>query len=129
MGRGNVVIHRRLIVIVVVMGLWAGAISYRLYSLQVVQSNEFKDRALRQHERVLQISPRRGTILDRNGNELAISIEVDSLYAVASEIEDPRATAVFLSEVLNSSITFLESRLDFRSGLYLGTKKTFEKRS
>ena len=112
MGRGGAVVHRRLIVIAVLMVLWGTKIGHRLYSLQVVQSADFSERAVGQHERVLEISPRRGPILDRNGNELAISIEVDSLYAVASEIQDPRATAAFLSEVLDTPAPTLESRLD-----------------
>ena len=116
MGRRGAGIHRRLIVIAIAMVLWGAVIGVRLYSLQVVQSADFKERANGQHERVIEISPRRGSIYDRNGNELAVSIEVDSLYAVASEIEDPEGTAAFLADVLDSSAESMESRLNSDRG-------------
>ena len=101
MGVGRAAIHRRLIAIAVLMGVWGIAIGARLYSIQVVQSEDFRGRAERQQQRILEISPHRGTIYDRHGNELAVSIEVDSLYAVPSEVDDQVATAAILSEILD----------------------------
>ena len=48
----------------------------------------------------LEVSPRRGVIYDRNGNELAVSIKVDSVFAVPDEIRNPDATASALSSAL-----------------------------
>ncbi len=125
MGVGGAVIHRRLIAIAVLMGVWGLAIGARLYSIQVVQSEEFRGRAERQQQRVLEISPHRGPIYDRHGNELAVSIEVDSLYAVPSEVDDPAATAAILSEILDVPTPSLESRLDSeRSFTWLERKVT-----
>ncbi len=112
MGIRGARLQRRIAIVAVLMGLWAAVIGVRLYSLQVVQSAEYRQRASDQRERVIEISPRRGSIYDRNGNELAVSIEVDSLYADPSHVEDPRAAAEFLSGVLNEPATDLESRLD-----------------
>jgi cell division protein FtsI (penicillin-binding protein 3) len=105
-------INRRLVAIALFMSLWGGVIGARLYFLQVVRSADLKDRAKDQQERNLGISPRRGSIYDRNGNELAVSIEVDSLYAVPKEIDDPIGTAAFLSEILEVPSPSLETRLD-----------------
>ncbi len=125
MGVGGAAIHRRLIAIAVLMGVWGIAIGARLYSIQVVQSEDFRSRAERQQQRVLEISPHRGTIYDRHGNELAVSIEVDSLYAVPSEVDDPAATAAILSEILEVPSPSLESRLDSeRSFTWLERKVT-----
>ena len=125
MGVGGAAIHRRLIAIAVLMGIWGIAIGARLYSIQVVQSDDFRSRAERQQQRVLDISPHRGAIYDRHGNELAVSIEVDSLYAVPSEIDDPAATAAILSEILNVPTPSLEARLDSdRSFTWLERKVT-----
>ncbi len=125
MGVGGPRIHRRLIAIAVFMGLWGIAIGARLYSIQVVQSEDFRSRAERQQQRVLEISPRRGAIYDRSGNELAVSIEVDSLYAVPSEVADPVGTAAILSEILDVPALSLESRLDSeRSFTWLQRKVT-----
>jgi cell division protein FtsI (penicillin-binding protein 3) len=90
---------RRVFVLVAVMGLWGTVISARLYFLHVVESADLQNRALRQQQRTLDVSPRRGAIYDRNGNELAISIKVDSVFAVADEVVDPALTAARLSKL------------------------------
>ena len=79
----------RVYILIAVMGLWGTVIGTRLYFLHVVHSADYKERAERQQQRTLEVSPRRGNIYDRNGNELAVSIKVDSVFAVPDEIENP----------------------------------------
>src|SRR5439155_21719690 len=74
----NKSLSRRVYILITVMGLWGPAIGARLYFLHVVHSADYKERAERQQQRTLEVSPRRGNIYDRNGNELAVSIKVDS---------------------------------------------------
>ncbi len=50
----------------------------------------------RQSERTINLDPRRGPILDRNGNALAVSVDVESIYAVPQDMEDPVHTAAAL---------------------------------
>ncbi len=88
---------RRVYVLITVMGLWGSAIGARLYFLHVVHSADYKHRADRQQQRTLEVNPRRGIIYDRNGNELAASIKVDSVFAVPDEIKNPAAAAKVLS--------------------------------
>src|SRR5262245_28345861 len=90
---------KRVYFLVGVMALWAAIIGIRLYFLHVVYSADFKRRAERQQQRALDVSPRRGVIYDRNGNELAISIKVDSVFAVPEEIKDSASTARRLSSL------------------------------
>ena len=82
-------LSRRIYTLIVVMAVWAAAIGFRLFFLHVVYSADYKQRAERQQQRKLDLSPRRGVIYDRNGNELAISIKVDSMFAVPEDIKDP----------------------------------------
>lgn len=89
----------RLYILIAIMFLWAAVIGVRLYFLHVVESGDLKGRAVRQQQRVLDVSPRRGVIYDRNGNELAISIKVDSVFAVPDEIRNPLSTAKKLSSL------------------------------
>jgi cell division protein FtsI (penicillin-binding protein 3) len=91
---------RRLYVLIAAMALWATVIGARLYFLHVVLSANYLQRAEQQQQRKLDVSPRRGVIYDRNGNELAISIKVDSVFAVPDEIHNPDATARTLSSLL-----------------------------
>src|SRR6266481_3148332 len=81
--------------------LWVGLIGYRLVVLQVVRYGEFSQRAARQQQRTVEVSPRRGVIFDRNGHELAMTVSVDSVFAVPSEIPDPGTAATLLAHVLD----------------------------
>ena len=79
---------------------WLLAITLRLVALQVVHYGDWMQRASRQQQRSIEVSPRRGIIYDRNGHELAMSINVDSVFAVPSEIPDPDNTAALIGRVL-----------------------------
>ena len=79
--------------------LWALAIGARLFWLQIVCHPEYVERAARQQQRTFQVAPRRGVLYDRDGHELAMTVLVDSFYAVPSEIDDKQAAAKILSSV------------------------------
>ncbi|MBI2150155.1 MAG: transpeptidase family protein [Acidobacteria bacterium] len=87
----------RVYVLITVMGLWGAAIGTRLYFLHVVHSADYKHRAERQQQRKFEVSPRRGVIYDRKGNELAVSVKVDSVFAVPDDVRNPAAAAKKLS--------------------------------
>jgi cell division protein FtsI (penicillin-binding protein 3) len=82
--------------------VWIAVIGGRLFLIQVVRYGEWIQRAQRQQQRTIEISPQRGIIYDRNGNELAMSIMVDSIFAVPSEIKDHATAATLLASVLGS---------------------------
>lgn len=81
--------------------LWIGGVCFRLVQMQVLQYGEWEQRALRQQSRTITVEPRRGVIYDRNGSELAMSIDVDSIFAVPSEIPEPETAASILGNVLH----------------------------
>ena len=105
------VVRRRVVLLAVAMVMWAGLIGARLYSLQVIQADSLKERAERQQKRVLEISPRRGAIYDRNGRELAVSVKVDSVFAVPAEVRDINRTARVLSTITDMGVEPLEARI------------------
>ena len=92
---------KRLYILAAVLFLWVAAILGRLVYLQVIKYQFFLNLASRQHGRSIDVDPRRGTIFDRNGAELAMSIDVDSVFAVPSEIPDQETTAQILAKVLD----------------------------
>jgi cell division protein FtsI (penicillin-binding protein 3) len=49
---------------------------------------------------VLRLAPARGTILDKSGRELAVTVPAPSLYAVPREVKDPARTAQALARAL-----------------------------
>src|SRR5271169_6946459 len=92
---------RRLYIFAVLLFVWIFAICFRLVRLQVVKFGFFEDLAERQRTRTVPVEPRRGNIYDRFGHPLAMSIDVDSVFAVPSEVHDPETTAAILGKVLN----------------------------
>ncbi len=76
----------RVLAVVAVFLLWAGLILGRLVWLQVVKGPEWVARAATQQQRTFQVAPRRGVVYDRNLHELAMTVSVDSIYAVPGEI-------------------------------------------
>jgi cell division protein FtsI (penicillin-binding protein 3) len=68
--------------------LWALAIGGRLFWLQVVRHSDYVERAQKQQQRTFEVAPRRGVLYDRNMRELAMTVQVDSIYAVPMEIDD-----------------------------------------
>lgn len=85
---------------------WAGVIVLRLGWIQVVRHTEFVHRAAQQQQRTFEVAPRRGMLYDRNLRELAMTVLVDSVYAVPSELGDNRENAAeMLSGIVHSDPT------------------------
>ena len=86
-------------------------IAGRAYQLQVTEAPELQARADQQRHHVVKLAPRRGTIVDRNGSPLAVSLEVDSLYADPVFIQDPLAAAKQLAPLLKIPLSDLARTL------------------
>ncbi len=81
---------------------WAAAIGLRLTWLQVVKHDHYVKTAAKQQQRGFEISPRRGVLYDRDLRELAMTVLVDSVYAVPTELGDNRASeAALLAKVVH----------------------------
>src|SRR5688500_18260970 len=90
----------RFMLIIAVFVLWIGGISVRLVHLQVKQHDWLKEKAEGNRVDEKRSKMLRGTIYDRNGRALAISVRVKTLYADATEISDVKATAKSVAKVL-----------------------------
>src|SRR5262249_6785279 len=93
-------VFTRVNVLIVGIAFWGCVIGARLFFLHVVRAGDYKQRAERQQQRAFDVTPSRGVIYDRHKNELAISIKVDSVFAVPEEIEHPAAAAKILSRIV-----------------------------
>ncbi len=108
-------VHVRLLIVAGVALLWMTAVFGRLGYLQLVRHSEYFARAQRQQQRTIEITPRRGAIYDRNMHPLAMSVPVESAFAVPSEIGDNKSMAAhLLSGVLGIPRDVLMTR--FESG-------------
>src|SRR6185436_11391759 len=97
--------------LVIGLGCALAAIELRLIQVQILQSPTLRAAARSQQETVITLDPKRGPIYDRNGRELALSIDVDSVYADPSEIANPTLAARKLAPILGARFEDLRARL------------------
>ena len=74
-------IRNRVFIVAATVALAAVAVAARLGDLQVLKADALNAQARRQHQQVIEIGGRRGSIVDREGREFAVSITTRSLYA------------------------------------------------
>ncbi len=89
----------------------AVAIGARLVVLQVKQAPGLAERARRQLVRTDVLPAERGSIFDRNGRDLAISVQVPTIAADPRLVTDPRGEARLLSSLIKVDAGLLEDRL------------------
>ena len=102
---------KRALVVMMGVGLWVAGLSARLHHLQVTRYDHYSTLASNQQQRVLDLEPPRGTIYDSRGRVLAVSVEVESAFAVPYEITDVAGTAASLANLLSLDATKLAERL------------------
>ncbi len=117
----------RITVIQVVIILWMMAIGAKLVWLQVRQHDWLVARAVHQQQAEINLSPMRGVIYDRNGNELARSVAVKSLYASPGDITDAGGMADTLSDLLDIDRDDLYKRLTSRHAAVAVKRKLDDK--
>src|SRR5215467_15748718 len=80
--------NSRLYLLGTLMLLWCLAICARLVYLQIFCYGGFVKQAGHQQQRAVPLTAKRGVIYDRAGHELAMSVLVDSAFAVPTEVKD-----------------------------------------
>ncbi len=92
----------RLIILVVLAGIWMGAIGWRLLDLQIRDADRYRERAARQQRSEVVLNPMRGTIHDARGRTMAVSVEARTLYAETAKVNDPAALAAYIAPLVGS---------------------------
>ena len=87
--------NSRLYLLGTVLLLWCFAICGRLVYLQIFSYGKFVRQAGHQQQRAIPLTAKRGVIYDRAGRELAMSVLVESAFAVPTEVKDlPNAVSL-----------------------------------
>jgi cell division protein FtsI (penicillin-binding protein 3) len=96
-----------------ILGLlvWGLVVIGRLVQLQIAEGSRYRARAQRQQERRIEIAARRGSILDREGREIAISVEASSVYVIPDDVENPQASAQALARALGMPVREVQERI------------------
>ena len=101
----------RIIMIGTVFGLLFLTVVGRAFDLQILQHEDLVTKAEKQYRHRVELTPARGSILDRNGTPLAESIHMDSCYAEPRRIKDVEGTAAVLGPILGVPRHELAARL------------------
>ena len=102
----------RMIFIMALVVAGFGVLMFRLVSLQVLKAEELSEKAERQHEKETAIEAERGTIFDRQGQIMAINVEVPSVYAIPALVGDSSAAASKLGKVFQINRKTVRRRLE-----------------
>ena len=95
--------RRRAMFVALGLVAWMVIVGARLAQLQISQHDELSARAKNQQLGTVETSPTRGLLLDRQGRELARSVDTASFFADPREIENVIETARKISSVTNQS--------------------------
>ncbi len=104
-------LNARLITVGVVLAVAWVALGVRLVIVQALQSEDYAAQGLDQrlHREILAAD--RGTIFDRDGQELAVTIDAVTIYANPREISDPETVALLLAPLLGREAAPVEELL------------------
>lgn len=87
------------------------AIGAKLVVIQGVDSSRYAAAGASEWVHTVTLPAERGAILDRNGNELAMSVPQTTIYADPHQVNDPNAEAAALAPVLGISEANLDEAL------------------
>ncbi|SHH12453.1 stage V sporulation protein D [Tepidibacter thalassicus] len=101
MSKFSITAKKRLVVVLLfVCAVFLGLI-LRVGYLQLVKGDWLREKALSQQTRDIPVEAKRGTIYDRKGKELAVSITKNTIWAKPSEVKDKKETAKIIAQILD----------------------------
>jgi len=82
----SLLIRKRILTLFLLFTLGFFSLGGKIFWIQFVRGAELSEKAIQNRMRDVPVESKRGTIYDRNGQELAISVSADSVYAIPAEI-------------------------------------------
>ncbi len=104
-------LSRRALIVTLALVVWMLAIGARLVQVQVSQHDSLTARARSQQLGAVETSPTRGQVLDRQGRELARSVDTESFFGEPDEIHNVEQTARSVAAITGLDSTELARRL------------------
>lgn len=113
----------RLVAVALLLVICLAVVAGKLVIIQGIDASRYKELASEQRERFIKTSPHRGTIFDREGEIMAISEEVTTIYATPYHVEEPEATAREIAEIIGEDPRDVQEKLESDSGfVYIARK-------
>lgn len=107
----SALVAKRIMLLFVIITASVLLLSGRLVYIQLARNSFFVGKAMDQRLQSIPVDAKRGTIYDRNGIPLAISVSANAVYAVPNQVQDKEYTATKLSEILALDREFVLQRL------------------
>ena len=117
MAKANIEAKRRITILLSFFVILMIYVFANIFNWQVIKATDMQKKAYAQQTKNRVISPKRGTIYDRNGEVLAKSISVETVSITPKNVKEKEVTAKGLSEILG---------LDYDTILNKVNKKTSE---
>lgn len=114
----NYTVRKRIATLFFLFTLIFFCLTGRIFWVQFVKGAELSEKAMQNRMRDVPVESKRGIIYDRNGNELAISVSADSIYAIPAEVlssEREKEIAQKLAMVLDMDEDKVYDRITRRS--------------
>jgi cell division protein FtsI (penicillin-binding protein 3) len=117
-------IRRRILTMLVVTALGLSAVVVRLTQVQAMSASRYERRGVDQRVRTITLAAERGSIFDRRGIDLALSVSEQTVWANPRVVDDPAAYAAKLAPVLKVDQKVLAEKLskDRSAFVYLARK-------
>lgn len=109
--RGAADPRRRAMFVALGLVAWMAIVGLRLGQLQITRHSELSNRAKNQQLGTVETSPTRGLLLDRQGRELARSVDTESFFADPREIQNVNETARKIASVTGQDNDELVAKL------------------
>ena len=118
----------RYVTLLVCLALLLVALGGRLVWLQLVAGPAYAQAALEQRNREVEIPPQRGSIYDREGEPLAVTMAARTIYAVPPVVVDPDGAATALASILGGDVAYYRAQLTKDSSFaYIARKVDIER--
>lgn len=119
----------RVIFVLIAMTVLLGILVFRLYYLQLVDYKKYQSGAFDQYTTEISISPKRGTIYDRNMTVLSVSATVETVFISPNEIipEQESLIADFLSRTLEVDRQSIVEKIAKKNSKYQRIKRKIER--
>ena len=101
----------RLVIAKILFSLVFIIVAGRAFQLQVLQGERLKRLGERQHLKEWIVLPKRGAVLDRAGEPLALSLESQSVYARPRRIQDVEVVSRSLANILNLNFAEVNQKI------------------
>jgi cell division protein FtsI (penicillin-binding protein 3) len=103
--------RRRLLGLAIAMLVVFGLLGIRLVDLQVVNRDSYAQRGTAQRKIAVALAADRGSIFDRNGTDLALSVPARTIYADPKFVTDPDAEANAMAPLLGVDAAIIREKL------------------